>query len=91
MIDPPDDPEAFAREIADLNGTSLDLAFTHASLIGDMPELDAAGLHVVRDHDRSVIATIRPEAPLAGWTGYGSSAKLGCMFRLLLGVFAPWR
>ena len=59
MIDSLDAFKAFARKIADLNGISLDLAYRYASLIGDTPELDDAGLVVVRDRDGSIVARLR--------------------------------
>ena len=55
----PDAFEKFAASIAALNGLSMETAQRYAAIIGDTPEMDRAGLVLVRDRKSAIVARLR--------------------------------
>lgn len=51
--------DAFARDVAALNGLDIEQALRFVALVGDRVELDESGLVVVRDEEGGIIARLK--------------------------------
>lgn len=50
---------ALARDVAALNGVSVEQALRLVALVGDRVELDESGLVVVRDEEGGIVARLK--------------------------------